>query len=81
VVKDRVTGRLVVPWDPHAWALAIDELLGDPERAGRLAAAGRETARVSFALEHTISRTVRLYEDVLTRFPQPGTRLPGGAAQ
>jgi len=80
VVKDRVNGRLVEPWDPHAWALAIDELLGDPERAGRLAAAGRETARVTFALEHTISRTVRLYEDVLTRLPQPGTRLPGGAA-
>ena len=80
VVTDRVNGRLVEPWDPHAWALAIDELLGDPERAGRLAAAGRETARVTFALEHTIRGTARLYEDVLARFPQPGARLPGAAA-
>jgi glycosyltransferase involved in cell wall biosynthesis len=80
VVTDGVNGRLVEPWDPHAWALAIDELLGDPARAGRLAAAGRETARVTFALEHTIRRTARLYEDVLARFPQPGTRLPGAAA-
>jgi hypothetical protein len=51
-----------------------------PEQASRLAAAARETARVTFALEHTVHRTARLYEDVLTRFPQPRTRVPGAAA-
>jgi glycosyltransferase involved in cell wall biosynthesis len=80
VVTDGVNGRLVSPLDPHAWALTIEELLGDPGRAGRLAAAGRETARVTFALEHTIRRTARLYDDVLTRFAQPRTRLPGAVA-
>lgn len=80
VVTDRVNGRLVAPSDPHAWARAIEELLGDPEHAGRLAAAGRETARVTFALEHTVRRTARLYDDVLTRYPRPRTRLPGAAA-
>jgi glycosyltransferase involved in cell wall biosynthesis len=80
VVTDGVNGRLVAPLDPRAWALTIDELLADPERASRLAAAGRETARVTFALEHTVRRTARLYDEVLTRFPQPRTRLPGAAA-
>jgi glycosyltransferase involved in cell wall biosynthesis len=80
VVTDRVNGRLVAPLDPRAWALTIDELLTDPEQASRLAAAGRETARVTFALEHTIRRTARLYDEVLTRCPQPRTRLPGAAA-
>lgn len=80
VVTDRVNGRLVAPLDARAWALAIEELLGVPEQASRLAAAARETARVTFALEHTVRRTARLYEDVLTRFPQPRTRVPGAAA-
>jgi L-malate glycosyltransferase len=80
VVTDRVNGRLVAPLDPKAWALSIEELLADPERAGRIAAAGRETARVTFALEHTVRRTARLYDEVLTRVPRPKTRLPGAAA-
>jgi glycosyltransferase involved in cell wall biosynthesis len=80
VVTDGVNGRLVRPLDPRAWALSIEELLADPERAGRLAAAGRETARVTFALEHTVRRTARLYNEVLTRLPGPRTRLPGAAA-
>jgi glycosyltransferase involved in cell wall biosynthesis len=80
VVTDRVNGRLVAPLDAGAWALAIEELLGVPEQGSRLALAARETARVTFALEHTVRRTARLYEDVLTRFPQPRTRVPGAAA-
>ncbi|HZA93366.1 MAG TPA: glycosyltransferase family 4 protein [Gemmatimonadales bacterium] len=80
VVTDGVNGRLVSPLDHGEWALAIEELLRVPERARRLAAAGRETARVTFALEHTVRRTARLYEEVLTRFPQSRTRLPGAAA-
>jgi glycosyltransferase involved in cell wall biosynthesis len=80
VVTDGVNGRLVAPLDPMAWALTIEELLADPEQASRLAAAGRETARVTFSMEHTIRRTTRLYDEVLTRFPRPRTRLPGAAA-
>ena len=80
VVIDGVNGRLVAPLDARAWALAIEELLAATDRASRLAAAGKETARVTFALEHTVRRTARLYDDVLTRFPQPRTRLPGAAA-
>ena len=80
VVTDGVNGRLVAPLDARAWALAIEDLLTVPEQASRLAAAGRQTARVTFALEHTVRRTARLYEDVLTRFPQPRTRLPRAVA-
>ena len=80
VITDGVNGRLAAPLDPQAWALTIEKLLADPVLAARLAAAGRETARVTFALEHTVRRTARLYDEVLTRFPQPRTRLPGAAA-
>ncbi len=70
LITDGVDGRLVRHW-PQAWAAAIDELLAEPELASRLAAAGRHTARVTFSLEHTVERTARLYEAVLTSFPQP----------
>jgi glycosyltransferase involved in cell wall biosynthesis len=80
VVTDNVNGRLVDPLAPEAWAAAIEELLGDPVLAGRLAQAGRHTARVTFALEHTVTRTIRLYDDVLTHSPRRRTRLPGAAA-
>ncbi|HET6777552.1 MAG TPA: glycosyltransferase family 4 protein [Gemmatimonadales bacterium] len=80
VLTDQVNGRLVAPLEAGSWALAINELLADPEGAARLAAAARHTARVTFALDHTVRRTARLYEEVLTRFPRPRTRLPGAAA-
>ena len=80
VISDRVNGRLVPPSDPRAWASAIDELLENRELAERLAAAGRHTARVTFALEHTIRQTARLYDEVLTTSHRERPRLPGAAA-
>jgi glycosyltransferase involved in cell wall biosynthesis len=79
VITDGVDGRLVPPLDPRSWALAVDELLTDNELASRLATAGRRTARVRFALEHTVRRTARLYDEVLTKLPRPRTRVPGVA--
>ena len=80
LVTDGVNGRLVPPLDPAAWAVAIDDLLGDSRLANRLGAAAKHTARVTFSLEHTVERTARLYDAVLTRFPRPRTKLSGAAA-
>jgi glycosyltransferase involved in cell wall biosynthesis len=77
LITDGVDGRLVSPLRPEAWAAAVDELLTQPKLAGRLGAAGRHTARVTFSLEHTVERTARLYDAVLTRSPQPGTGVLG----
>lgn len=80
LITDGVDGRLVPPLRPEAWAAVIEELLGQPEYAGRLGAAARHTARVTFSLQHTVERTARLYDEVLTRYPQPRTRLPGAVS-
>lgn len=77
LITDRVDGRLVPPRHPAAWALAIEELLTDSSLAGRLGAAGRHTARVTFSLQHTVDRTARLYESLLREFSQPRTRPLG----
>jgi len=80
LITDGVDGRLVPPLRAEAWAGAIEELLGQPQLAGRLGAAGRHTARVTFSLEHTVERTARLYDDLLTRDPQPRARLLGASS-
>lgn len=65
LVTDGVDGRLVPPMDPTAWAAAIEMLLHDAEMAGRLGTAARRTARETFALEHTVARTIQLYQSLL----------------
>jgi len=65
VIRDGVNGLLLPPNEPEAWARAIDEVLGDPAYAARLAEAGRRTAREEFSIERTVARTIAVYEDVL----------------
>lgn len=75
IVPD-VDGVLVPPLDGAAWARAIGHLLSAPDEAARLGAAAQRTARETFALEHTIARTLALYQRVvdppLAPSPQSG---------
>ncbi len=61
-VVDGETGLLVPPRDVPALAGAIDEVLGDPELARRLGAAGRQRARERFDAESAARTIVGLYE-------------------
>jgi glycosyltransferase involved in cell wall biosynthesis len=45
VITDGVDGRLVPPEQPELWAHAAADLLDDAAQRGRLADAGRATAR------------------------------------
>jgi L-malate glycosyltransferase len=65
LITNGVDGRLVSPMDPKAWAAAIEALLGDTESARRLGSAARRTARETFALDHTVARTIQLYQALL----------------
>lgn len=67
LITDAVDGRLVEPLAPGAWAAAIDSLLTHPTRAAALGAAARRTARERFSLEHTVARTLALYEEIQRR--------------
>jgi L-malate glycosyltransferase len=67
LIAPEIDGVLVSALDPVAWARGMDLLLTDPEEAGRLGAAARRTARETFALEHTVARTLELYHRVLGR--------------
>jgi len=79
VVVDGVTGRLVpieqatdgtgTPLNPEQYvadfAAALNEVVGDPERAAAMGKAGRQRAIEHFSWEAIAERTVELYRSVL----------------
>ena len=69
VVDDRVSGLVVPANTPPAMANAILSLLRDPQRARRLAIAGRQKVVAEFSLERTLDSHQVLYEELYTRQP------------
>jgi starch synthase len=62
VIHDE-TGLLVED-APEAVAAALDRLLGDPERARRMGAAGRRRAEEAFSPERSVDLIERLYREL-----------------
>lgn len=68
VVDDQVSGLVVPANAPAALAHAIVSLLRDPERAQRLAIAGRKTVVAKFSLERMLDSHQALYEELHARY-------------
>jgi glycogen(starch) synthase len=64
VVEDGVTGSLVPADDADALARAVLDLLGDPDEAARRGAAGRATARTTFAFDRYVDEHLALYAEL-----------------
>lgn len=64
LVEDGVHGLLVEPRDPAALAVAVAELLRDPERAERLGAQGRERQLREYSLDAMVRHVEELYEEL-----------------
>ena len=72
VVRDHETGLLVPPGDPSALADALTELLGDPELAARLGAAGRCLVSAEGSWDEIAQRLEHLFLELLTDRPIAG---------
>jgi glycosyltransferase involved in cell wall biosynthesis len=64
-VEDGVTGLLVPPQDPAAWAAAVASLLRDPQRRREFGEAGRRRRREEFSIAGCTRRVESLYEELL----------------
>ncbi len=64
MVSSGVEGLLVPPGEPEAIAVAVAELLRDPERAAEMGRRGRRRRREEFNLEVTARRIGELYEEL-----------------
>jgi glycosyltransferase involved in cell wall biosynthesis len=64
LVAEGVTGLLVPPQDPAAFAEAVSALLRDGARAKKMGAAGRERRRDRFDVRRTIDQVEALYEEL-----------------
>jgi glycosyltransferase involved in cell wall biosynthesis len=65
IVRHGENGMLVEN-DGQAIADAIGKLLADPEWGRRMGAAGRQTVRERFTVDHMVRRTMEVYRQVLT---------------
>jgi glycosyltransferase involved in cell wall biosynthesis len=75
VSLDGVTGVTVPPADARALARALNALLDDPERRGRLGDAARQRVHDEFSVEVMTSRTLELYDRVMRGQP-PSSGAP-----
>jgi starch synthase len=66
MVEHGVTGRLFPPGDAPALRAALAEVLGDPERAASMGAAGRERAAERYSAPAVARATVDAYREVLS---------------
>ncbi|MFF2833838.1 glycosyltransferase family 4 protein [Cellulosimicrobium cellulans] len=76
IVTDGVDGVLVDPQDTQALAAAVLGLLDDPERAGRIGAAGRRRVE-----DFTWERVVDRYEDLYAGLAEVRPRGEAGASR
>jgi len=77
LIEEGKTGRLVDPGDPLALAGALREALRDPEKAGRMGAAGAAVIRTRFRCERQAREILDLYGEILRAAPPPAS--PAGS--
>lgn len=63
IVVEGVTGFLVPPGDPAAWAGRVLSLLDDPERAREMGLQGRKRVEEHFSLARMVEQIERLYTE------------------
>jgi glycosyltransferase involved in cell wall biosynthesis len=65
VVAEGETGLIVPPRDPDALAAAMARLLGNPDTARKMGAAGRRRLETVFTMERAVRAHEDLYEELL----------------
>lgn len=66
IVEDGVTGYLVPPGDPRAWAGRVLDVIEHPTRAARMGRAGRRRVERDFSLRVVVPRIERLYSQLVS---------------
>jgi len=68
-------GVLCEPDDPEALAIAIEELLLDPQRARELGAAGQRAVRERFSVEYMAKQALQVFETAVAGKRTDGIRV------
>jgi glycosyltransferase involved in cell wall biosynthesis len=63
VVRHDLNGVFVTPGDVDELTAALQELLSEPQRRARLAAAARATIEQNFSIDQAVERLAHLYRD------------------
>jgi glycosyltransferase involved in cell wall biosynthesis len=71
IIEDGVTGLIVPPGDPLALANALEQLISDPIRRGRMGSAARQQVILRFTAQQVNAATLAVYSKVLGRAVSP----------
>lgn len=71
IITDGVDGTLVQPRDPAMLAVAVDELLRDPQKRDGLGRAARKSVKERFGRDRHASSVTALYREVLESSRRP----------
>jgi glycosyltransferase involved in cell wall biosynthesis len=74
LVEDGVNGLLIDPRSPLSLAVAVEDLLAHPVRAGEMGAEGRLRQRAHLTLDATIEHVDALYQRLLAEREAPRSR-------
>jgi glycosyltransferase involved in cell wall biosynthesis len=72
IVEDGITGLIVPPGDAQALANALEQLIIDPTRRGRMGIAARQQAIQKFTTQQVNAATLAVYSKVLGQAVTPG---------
>ncbi len=72
LVEDGVSGLLVAPRDPPAFAAALEKILGDASLAARLGRGGRARIEAGFTVEKRLDRIEELYARLISERARRG---------
>jgi glycosyltransferase involved in cell wall biosynthesis len=71
IVEDGVTGLIVPAGDPLALANALEQIISDPIRRGRMGSAARQQVILKFTAQQVNTATLAVYSKVLGRAVTP----------
>jgi glycosyltransferase involved in cell wall biosynthesis len=77
VIKDGVSGDLVEPGNPEAFAAALLRMLADGERRRSYGLAGREIVANEFSRGIMVRRMAHVYRSLMTRVPEGVPQVAG----
>ena len=67
IVHHGVTGLLVTPANAGALESAVNQILTQPERAGKMAVAARQLVEVTFSVPAMVQGNLAIYQRLLAR--------------
>lgn len=63
LISNQITGLVISPHDENAWAIAMEQIIKDPEMAKKMGLAGREVLEKKYTVKIMLEKILKMYAD------------------